>query len=193
VKRIFGMVLVTLMIIFLIIPAKAQMQKPHFNFLLGTSAFNVELSGLSGTFISPMAGLELLYPYKTLEWGVTIKGYFVNEITLGFVPMVKFNLGKLYLKLGLGSDITYLFQSGRAVFRKNGADIKEELWVQPRMGGKIFNTGFFCVGVPVFGKSSIQIEAGFEWREFTQQWRINDEVRLYRNSDAVGLVFRVVY
>jgi len=193
VKRFLGVCLVILMVSFLTIPIMAAEQNSKFHLAVGASAFQAELNGTTGNFISPVVDIEVLNPYKNLEYGVKLKGYFFNEITLGFVPIIKLNFSKrIYFKMGLGMDLPLQAESGRAVYKAENTKEKyeENLWVKPAMNNKLINTGFFCVGL---GAPLFAVELGVEYREFTKEWQINKLVETYQNSSIFGAMIRIVY
>jgi len=170
--------------------AETKTETPRFKRIIGTSSFNAKLEGTSGAYISPFAAIEVLYPYKNIEYGANLKLYFVNEITLGFLPVIKYNLSKaFYLKTGAGLEISGLLNAGRAVYHKDYFEGCKELWVGPCK--KPGMNWFVTIGVQ--GNSGLGIETGIEYRKLKSQWKVDDAVKEEKTMSKLGILVRLIF
>lgn len=169
--------------------AKAKIRKPDFYAALGISSFEAKLCGTKAEYFNPLIAIETLYSYKNIDYGMGLKSCFVDELTLGFMPVVKYNFSKeLYLKAAAGKEFSFLSESGRAVYKriyKAGGD-KVQLWVRPEKTGW---TGFFVAGIQ--GKK-VGVEAGIEYRELKAEFSINDIVK-DANKANLGILVRLTF
>lgn len=172
---------------------RAEIHKPdlHAYAALGIGSFETRLYGTKADYFSPSIAVETFYSHKSINYGIGLKCYFANELTFGFMPVVKYSFLKdFYLKVSAGREISFLSEAGRAVYRKINTKekYKMQLWVEPERTGW---TGFLVVGLQGQGKK-FGVEAGVEYRELKAEFSIDDVIKETGKAN-IGILVRLTF